>query len=91
MANFFKNRKSTKYVGSRSNSVLGVCEKYRLLGKNNLKKSRTNEWDFKCAKKKTNNVSDCAIEFRRLEFFSVYRVDIYLAFMNQLSVSKSDE
>ena len=90
MADFFKNRKNTKYVGSRSNSGLGVCEKLATREKQQ-KKSRTNEWDFKCAKKKTNNVSDCAIEFRRLEFFSVYRVDIYLASMNQLSVSKLDE
>ena len=42
-------------------------------------------------RKKTNNVSDCAIELRRLEFFSVYRVDINLASMNQQFVSKSDE
>ena len=62
-----------KVIGKIEIHAVGYST-HQQLEKNNLKKSRTNEGDFWCGPKKTNNAKKCAMEFSQINFWLVHLI-----------------
>ena len=84
-----KSRKNLK--SSEKNEIHAVgystCQQFE---KNNKKNLGSNEGDFRCVPKKTNNAKKCAMKFRNIKYLNgALTSQVIVAIPNQQSVSKS--